>query len=72
MSDKAMEERHRVQVNDHIVLAEKNIAQQEARIRKLAADGHDTTQAEKTLVIFKQLLQEMYIHRDLILAELAD
>jgi hypothetical protein len=70
MNDKAMEERHLVQVNEHIVLAEKHIAQQEARIRKLAADRHDTTKAEKTLLIFKQLLQEMYSHRDLILAAL--
>jgi hypothetical protein len=72
MSDKPMEERHLALANTHIMLAEKNIAEQEARIKRRAAKGQDTTKLEKTLLIFKQTLEAMYTHRAEILAVLDD
>jgi hypothetical protein len=72
MTDKAMEERHLALATKHIWMAEKNVAEQEERIKRLAALSCDTTLSEQLLVVFKKSLQEIYIHRDQILAALDD
>jgi hypothetical protein len=51
-------------------MAEKLIAEQEERIKRLAAKGKDTIESEKVLVTFKKTLQIMHKHRAEILAAL--
>lgn len=58
--------------NDHLALAERHVregeqrvAQQIARIEQLAADGHDTTGAEKFLETLMQSLALMRQHLQL-------
>jgi hypothetical protein len=46
------------------------IEKAEARIAELAADGHDTRQAEKVLHSFTAILETMQRHREAILTEL--
>jgi hypothetical protein len=70
MSYKKMQERHLALVNKNIMLAEKIVAQEEMHIDLLAANGADTTKSEKALLMFKHRLQELCIHRELILAAL--
>jgi hypothetical protein len=70
MSNEEMEERHLALANHHIWMGERNVAEQGMRIKRLAALDCDTRLSEQLLVVFKKSLQEMYIHRDQILAAL--
>jgi hypothetical protein len=51
-----MEERHRVAANWHIAKGEGWAARQHKLIERLIAGGHDTTEAERLLSNFDDLL----------------
>jgi hypothetical protein len=70
MSNKRLAEKLLVAVEKYIAMAEKYIMEQERRIKILAAIGRDTTREEQMLMIFNEVLQKMYAHRDEILAAL--
>jgi hypothetical protein len=58
------EQEHLDEANQHIRETEERIANQEAIVRKLATDGHDTRRAENLLQIFRNLLASLKEHRD--------
>jgi hypothetical protein len=64
------EQEHLDQANQHIREAEERIARQEAIVRELATDGHDTHNAEALLQIFRDTLARMKEHRDSIIAKI--
>jgi enoyl-CoA hydratase/carnithine racemase len=70
MSYKPMEKRHLALADKHITQAEQHIAEQKERIKRLAANGYDTTSSEKSLAVLQQTLQAMNEHREVILAAL--
>ncbi len=55
----------------HIIEGEQRVAQQHARIKELAAAGHDTSAAETFLKTLLDTLDLMYTHRQQILDEKA-
>jgi hypothetical protein len=55
----------------HIAVAERNITEQQCRLEKLRADGHDTKLAEQMLTDFQINLQTLNEHRDLIIKTIA-
>ena len=65
-----MAREHLAEANKHIEEAEAQIAGQTALIAELAADGHDTMEAEELLESFIATLDTMQRHRETILSEL--
>lgn len=63
------EDEHLVQAQRHVGEAEQRVAQQRRLIAQLAADGHDTAEAEKFLETLIQALAAMREHLQLIQAE---
>ena len=55
-------ENHLAAARRLVIEGEQRVAQQMMRIEKLAADGLDTTDAERFLETLKQALALMYIH----------
>jgi hypothetical protein len=70
--DRAAEERHLSAADWHIARGEKWIARQHKLIERLIAGGHDTTQAERLLNNFDDLLNSAREHRRLILRRLQE
>jgi hypothetical protein len=70
MSDKAKETGHLADAVRHIADGEVRLNDQETLVRRLAADGHDRTAAQKLLDTFRDTLATMRMHRALILQEL--
>ena len=66
----AMEETHLEQADRHIAEAEQHIANQEQRISTLDAAGYDTTEGRRLLAAFRDTLEQMLIHRRLIIARI--
>ena len=54
----------------HVDEGEGRVAEQEDRIKLLAADGHDTAAAEDLLRVIRDTLIQMVFHRDLIAVEI--
>jgi hypothetical protein len=65
------EQEHLAQANRHISIAERLISEQQSRLEELKEDGFETVEAEKLLVNLKSTLEQMYVHRQLILDEIA-
>src|SRR5262245_65817880 len=65
-----MERAHLLQANRHVTLAKLYILQQEQRIARLAAKGHDTQDAEDFLDVLTKSLRTFEQHRLLILDRL--
>ena len=59
-------------VEQHISETEDSIVRQLQLIEHLAADGHDTREAEELLQVLEQPPAATHQHRQLILAETAD
>ena len=59
-------------VEQHISETEDSIVRQLQLIEHLAADGHDTRDAEELLQVLEQSLAAAHEHRQLLLAEIAD
>lgn len=53
-----------------IAAANQRIQDQVRRVVELARDGHDTVQAETLVTVFKETLQAMVEHRQLILEQI--
>ena len=53
--------------DEHIREAEERIDKQKALVQKLAADGHDTSNAEALLQTFRDALTAYLDHRELII-----
>ncbi len=50
----------------HIAVAERNVTEQQLRLDKLRADGHDTKTAEEMLRGFEGVLNTLREHRQMI------
>jgi hypothetical protein len=59
-------------VEQHISETEDGILRQHQLIEHLAADGHDTREAEELLQALEQSLAAAHEHRRLLLAEIAN
>ena len=64
-------ESHLIQAERHVTEGEQRVANQKALIEQLAADGHDTTEANNLLGMLQETLTLMYQHRQQILNEMA-
>lgn len=69
--NKAKAKQHLATADKHLADGKQRIRKQEERVKRLAADGHATESAEKTLEYFKRLEKTMVKHRDLIRKELS-
>ncbi len=67
-----MELRHLQEADRHVAETEGRIAHQEALVATLDRDGHDTIEATKLLHVLRDLLEQLTIHRGLILEALAE
>jgi hypothetical protein len=68
--DRAMLKQHSAQAERHVLLGERHITEQQARIGELERGGHDTGQAIQLLYQFEEM-QELHIaHRDRLRKEL--
>jgi transposase-like protein len=65
------EEDHLAQADRHIAEAEQHIADQEQKIADLDTAGSDTAQSRRMLSAFRGILEQMHIHREMIIARLA-
>jgi hypothetical protein len=72
MSRKGLESMHLMLANEHIMMAEKYIEEQEIHIKHLVSIGCDTTRVEQVLLIFYQTLEVMHTHRNESLVELEE
>jgi hypothetical protein len=70
--DRAAEERHLAAANWHIAKGEQWVARQQKLIERLSAGGRDTTDAERQLSNFDDLLNSAREHRRLILHRLEE
>ena len=59
------------QADRHIADGDRRIGEQEARIARLRAEGLDCTEAEKSLRLCKETMNEHCAHRRLILERIA-
>jgi hypothetical protein len=67
-----MDERdHLAQADRHISEAEQHIADQEQRIADLDTAGHDTAESRRFLGLLRDTLEQMQIHRRMILERIA-
>jgi hypothetical protein len=64
--DKAEAQEHLAEADRNIEKGKDQIRKQEERVEKLAADGHATKTAERTLKYFQELERTMEKHRDMI------
>jgi hypothetical protein len=55
--------------DEHVAHGERVVARQRTIIAELGAQGQDTTDAEDTLAMFEQSLEEYRRHRETIVAE---
>ena len=62
---------HLAQADRHIAEAERHIADQEQRLAKLDMSGRDTAEGKRLLGLFRDTLEQMQIHRQMILERLA-
>ena len=69
---KLAEEEHLALANRHIAKAAERIVRQLALIERMAAAGHDTSQAERLLQEMERALELMYAHRAQIMRELSE
>jgi len=58
--------------NQHVIEAEKRHTRHSALVRRMAATGQDATDAENLLVRFKETLDLMRQHQQLILRQTED
>ena len=65
--DREAEVRHLAQADMHISDAERKITHQSAIVEQMHAAGHDTKEADRMLVTFKEVLETLWAHRDLII-----
>jgi hypothetical protein len=64
------EAEHLAQADRHIADAERRILEQEQRIAGMEAAGEETAEAKRLLDLFRSVLVELRIHRQIILDEL--
>ena len=62
---------HLEQAERAVTEGERHLAEQEERLAELWRDGHDVTQAESLLKVFRETQAQHIAHRDLLLKELA-
>jgi len=67
----ANEKEHLAQANRHIAEAEQRIAEQEERLSTMEAAGRDTAEAARLLKNFRDTLNEMRVHRRMIVEALS-
>lgn len=72
MSNLGMERRHLDEANRHIAGSERRIEEQEALVDHLRSLGLDTGEALRLLANFRDVLGEMRVHRQAILAALGN
>jgi hypothetical protein len=72
MPDRAEEERHLAQADRHIAESEERRARQMKLVQRLAAGGHDTTEAQRLLDNITDLLVTVRAHRRLIVRRLEE
>ncbi|PWT88067.1 MAG: hypothetical protein C5B56_09405 [Proteobacteria bacterium] len=58
------------QAERHIAEGELRIAEQAERVARLRRHGHDVTEADRLLTLFRDTQAQQLAHRDLILKEL--
>jgi hypothetical protein len=66
---KAFDETDLERANRHVIEAEERHTRHVALVRRMAATGQDTTDAEKLLVRFKETLDLMRQHQQLVLRQ---
>jgi len=59
------------QADQHIAEGEKRLAEQQRLIEQMAENGQETAEAEKLARNFEETLEQFYVHRQLILDEIA-
>jgi hypothetical protein len=69
--ERSLEDAHLAQANHHIARAEASFTRQKILIKQLAADGHDTTVAQRWLLLIADTLQIMREHRQILLSRLS-
>ncbi|MBW0000168.1 MAG: hypothetical protein JO015_13785 [Verrucomicrobia bacterium] len=67
MNDERETRNELAEADSHLKQAEARIVQQQKRVAKLAAGGHDTEEAEKLLTRLTESLETMLQHREIIL-----
>ena len=72
MMNKGMEHEHLAQAHRHIARAEDMVREQRSLIERMAEHGHDTELAQELLHTMQATLQQMYEHREMIEAAIAD
>ena len=70
MNDQRVLEEHLAQAQRSVAQGERHIEEQEQRVAKLTRDGHDISQAEDLLEVFRETQVQHVAHRDLILREM--
>ena len=63
--------RHLADAEEHVAQGVRHIVEQEARIKELNRDGHDTTEARRLLTLFVETQVQHVEHRDRLLGDLA-
>ncbi|MBZ6075615.1 hypothetical protein [Microvirga puerhi] len=63
---------HLAQADRHIAAAELRITEQEQRVAAAEAAGEDTTESKRLLENFRETLEQLYIHRRMIIEEMHD
>ena len=71
MPDPQYEREQLALADRHIAEAKERIAEQRRLIEQMAENGQDTAQAERMLRDFEAVLEQFYVHRQLILDALA-
>ena len=69
--DREMIIRHLAEAEEHVALGLRHIVEQEARIKDLDRDGHDSTEARRLLRLFRETQVQHVEHRDRLLGDLA-
>lgn len=62
--------KHLAQADENVRKGKARVAEQEARIKQLSSEGHNTDLAEATLASFKQALRVLIQTRQVIVEEL--
>jgi hypothetical protein len=62
---------HLAQADRHIAEAQRHIADQEQRLTKFDMSGRDTVEGKRLLELFRETLEQMQIHRRMILERIA-
>jgi hypothetical protein len=67
----SLEVQHLAEADRHIADGERRITEQERRINELEAAGVDAAEGRRLLANLRETLKELYVHRRMIVDEIA-